>query len=90
MSKALIAGAFISVVGLAIAGVSVAFAKEDFKRINKYKSGEITLKESNKITIEGNAGTFNVHHSDTTSSYVKYNVLDFYKVAYDEEENKIV
>lgn len=89
MSKALIAGAFISVAGLALAGVSAAFARDEIKKLNKYKSGEITLKEANKITIEGDAGTVNVHHSDTTTSYVKYNVLEQFDVKYDEEENEV-
>ena len=89
MSKALIAGAFISVVGLALAGISAAFAREDIKKLNKYKSGEITLKEANKITVEGDAGTVNVHHSDTGTSYVKYNVLEQFDVKYDEEDNEV-
>jgi len=84
-----IAGIILSVIGIAIAGVSAKGAYDYYKNNAKYVQGEFKLNDSKKITIEASEGTLNLHHSTTSESYVKYNVLEYCKVKYDEEENKI-
>ena len=84
-----VAGIILSITGIAIAGVCAKPARDEFKKQDKYKEGEITLKDSSKISIEVAAGTVNLHHSDTTTSYVKYNILEHYEVKYDEEDNEL-
>lgn len=82
-------GIVLSIAGAATAAVCGKKAYDDYKKYDKYKSGEFTLKESNKITLDAAAGTMNVHRSETGTSYVKYNVLEMYDVKYDEEENEV-
>lgn len=84
-----ITGVVFSVVGLALAGACAKAAYDDFKDNSNYVQGEFKLNDSKKITIEASEGTLNLHHSTTSESYVKYNVLEYCKVKYDEEENKI-
>ena len=92
MSKGLgvvITGIILSVSGVALAGVCLKPAHDAYKKLGKMIEGQIELKENKKISIEMDAGTMNVMHSDTETSYVKYNVLEYYKVKYDEEENEL-
>ena len=82
-------GIVLSIAGAATAAVCGKKAYDDYKKYDKYKSGQFTLKDSNKITLEASGGTMNVHKSENETSYVKYNVLEFYNIKYDEEENKV-
>lgn len=84
-----IAGIVISAVGAFIAGFSAKAAYDDYKKLEKFKSGHIVLNDSNKFNLEVDAGVVNVHHSTTTESYVDYNVLEFYDVKYDSEDNEL-
>ena len=84
-----VTGIILSVIGIGIAGACAAGAYNEFKKYDKYKTGEITLSDAKKITIEASAGTVNVRKSDTTTSYVKYNVLEYYNVNYDKEDNEL-
>ena len=82
---ALIIGILFSVCGLAITGVSAYFAKEDLKKLNKYEEkSHIVIEDSQKLEVECDAGTFNIHHTTETKSYVDYKVLETYEVKIDE------
>ena len=78
MSKGLgvvIAGIILSVAGIALAGACYFPASKDFDKLGNMVEGELTLKEKNKLSIEMSAGTINIMHSETETSYVKYNGL---------------
>lgn len=82
-------GIVLSVAGLIVAGVSAKKAYDDYKSLDKFKTGHIDLVENTKLNIGVDAGTVTVHHSTTTTSYVDYKVFNFYDVKYDESNNEI-
>ncbi len=84
-----ITGIILSIAGVALAGVCAIPAHNDFKKMGKMVEGEIALTENKKLSIEMSVGTINIMHSETETSYVKYNVLEYYKVNYDDEENEL-
>ena len=88
----IIAGIIFSLAGIGIAGVSAKFAYDDVEELvkdAKIKHGHYDLTENDKITIECNAGTMNVYRSETGTSYVDYDIYDFFYCKYDSEDNEL-
>lgn len=87
---ALIFGIIFSAVGLGITGVSAYFAREDLKKLDKYvEKSHIVIEDTQKLEVECDAGTFNIHHTTETKSYVDYKVLETYEVKIDSGEVKL-
>lgn len=82
-------GVVLSLAGIGIACVSGKRAYDDYKKMDKYKSGHIDLNESSSIKVVVSAGTLTIHHSETETSYIDYNVADYYKVDYNSESSEI-
>ena len=82
-------GVVLSLVGIGIACVSGKKAYDDYKKMDKYSAGHIDLSDSSKLNVVVGAGTVTIHHSETTTSYVDYNVADYYQVKYDEEKAEL-
>ena len=82
---ALIFGIIFSVLGLGIAGTSAYFAKEDLKKLDKYEEkSHVVIADSQKLEVECDAGTINIHHTTGSESYVDYKVLETYEVKIEE------
>ena len=86
-------GIAVSIAGAVIAGVNARGAYNAYKEIENsanMESGHIDLTDNKKISVEVDAGTLNIHHSTTTTSYIDYTVLKYYTVEYDKEKNEVV
>lgn len=86
---AIIAGTIFSVAGLALIAICAKPAYDDYKKMDNFKTGTIELNDSQKLNVECDAGTVTIHHTTSTKSYVEYNVSEFFRVNYDEEDNEI-
>ena len=82
-------GVLFSALGIMLAGISAAFAREDFKKMGKkHSESGLQLKDSKKLTVDCDAGVVNIHHTTETKSYIDYNVAEYYTVNIG-DDNKI-
>ena len=87
MSAALKIGILISAIGLALTGVSAYYAKDEIKNFDKYTSGKIELTDVKKLSLDSDASVVTFHKTDSEKSYINYNLLEFYDIKTDENNN---